>query len=560
MRDHGPERVAGLVRHAQVVGGGDELATVFEGHRGRQRDEVEEQRRDERAGERAAERHALGSAGRPKPRGRGRAAGRRGGPPGPLRRARGARRRRAGRRAPGRTGFAAGGTRGAGSLGHVAERLSGATMHTAAAYRVGGQARMPAGPQARARRPLRTTAFIAASRRFPFLHTVFKLADYGREDSAADCGTPWRAALRSGAYRPAKMIDTHHDERRSAMKRAQLNFAVDAVIAVAFLITAVSGILFLLPSGAVRELGLGRPGMLGVSYATWRHLHDWSGVVAVAGVLVHAALHYRWIVTMTRRTFAPAPVASRPTRRRPRGRRRRRATRRRDSRPESRGRAGQTRRPALHAARLRRWRRGGPRRHPARRRIARPARRAHHGRHGERRHERFRDRFERNERATGGTTGTGGTGGTRSGTSGTRRDERSDGRPHPCSDAQLHRHDGSARGGRPVELHRLRALSAGLPRQRLLVGPERPALSGRSAPHSASAAGAASGSAPRAPSRWPPERRRAPTVAPADEAGSEAAGAVLALREHGAGRFDRLPNRACACGRSVRRAARTPPG
>lgn len=170
---------------------------------------------------------------------------------------------------------------------------------------------MPAGPR-RARRQLRTTAFMAASQRFPFLHTVFKLADYGHEDSAADCGTPWRAALRSGAYRPAKMIDTHHDERRSAMKRAQLNFAVDAVIAVAFLITAVSGILFLLPSGAVRELGLGRPGMLGVSYATWRHLHDWSGVVAVAGVLVHAALHYRWIVTMTRRTFAPAPVASRP--------------------------------------------------------------------------------------------------------------------------------------------------------------------------------------------------------------------------------------------------------
>jgi NAD-dependent dihydropyrimidine dehydrogenase PreA subunit len=96
------------------------------------------------------------------------------------------------------------------------------------------------------------------------------------------------------------------------MKRAQLNFAVDAVIAAAFLITAVTGILFLLPSGAVRELGIGRPGMLGVSYATWRHLHDWSGVVAVAGVLVHAALHYRWIVNMTRRTFAPAPVASRP--------------------------------------------------------------------------------------------------------------------------------------------------------------------------------------------------------------------------------------------------------
>jgi NAD-dependent dihydropyrimidine dehydrogenase PreA subunit/uncharacterized membrane protein YgcG len=87
------------------------------------------------------------------------------------------------------------------------------------------------------------------------------------------------------------------------MKRATLNFSVDAAIALAFLITAVSGILFLLPAGVIRSLGLGMPGMLGVSFATWHWLHDWSGVVATAGVLVHAALHYRWIVTMTRRTF-----------------------------------------------------------------------------------------------------------------------------------------------------------------------------------------------------------------------------------------------------------------
>jgi NAD-dependent dihydropyrimidine dehydrogenase PreA subunit len=111
------------------------------------------------------------------------------------------------------------------------------------------------------------------------------------------------------------------------MKRAQLNFAVDAVIALAFLVAAVSGVLFLLPTDAIRSLGLGRPGMLGVSFTTWHWLHDWSGVVATVGVLVHAALHYRWIVTMTRRTFGAqqspaanpaavrqgAPGAARPT-------------------------------------------------------------------------------------------------------------------------------------------------------------------------------------------------------------------------------------------------------
>ncbi len=105
------------------------------------------------------------------------------------------------------------------------------------------------------------------------------------------------------------------------MTRAQLNFAVDAVIAVAFLVCAVTGMLFLLPPGALRALGLGMPGMLGISFRTWHWLHDWSGVVATVGVLVHAALHYRWIVTMTRRTFgsnkAPARRGARAPSRAP---------------------------------------------------------------------------------------------------------------------------------------------------------------------------------------------------------------------------------------------------
>ena len=61
--------------------------------------------------------------------------------------------------------------------------------------------------------------------------------------------------------------------------------------------------------------------MLGISFRTWHWLHDWSGVVAIVGVLVHAALHYRWIVTMTRRTFgsdkAPARRGARAPSRAP---------------------------------------------------------------------------------------------------------------------------------------------------------------------------------------------------------------------------------------------------
>lgn len=87
------------------------------------------------------------------------------------------------------------------------------------------------------------------------------------------------------------------------MKRAFTNFLVDGVIAVAFLVTAVSGVLFLLPKSWVVSSAGGTPTMLGVPTASWLSIHDWSGIVMMAGVLLHCTLHWRWIVNMSRRAF-----------------------------------------------------------------------------------------------------------------------------------------------------------------------------------------------------------------------------------------------------------------
>jgi NAD-dependent dihydropyrimidine dehydrogenase PreA subunit len=99
------------------------------------------------------------------------------------------------------------------------------------------------------------------------------------------------------------------------MKRAFTNFLVDGVIAVAFLVTAVSGVLFLLPKSWVVSSAGGTPTMLGVPTASWLSIHDWSGIVMMAGVLLHCALHWRWIVNMTRRTFGRAAARRAPARR-----------------------------------------------------------------------------------------------------------------------------------------------------------------------------------------------------------------------------------------------------
>ena len=93
------------------------------------------------------------------------------------------------------------------------------------------------------------------------------------------------------------------------MNRAKLNYWLDAAIGVAFLLSAISGLAFLLPAG----LGSGS-GILGLSYQAWDVLHIWSSLAMIAGVLVHLVLHRRWIVTMTGRMLSKPARASRPAR------------------------------------------------------------------------------------------------------------------------------------------------------------------------------------------------------------------------------------------------------
>ena len=84
------------------------------------------------------------------------------------------------------------------------------------------------------------------------------------------------------------------------MKRARLNLVIDAIIGVAFLVTAVTGVVFLLPPPWQQSL------LVGLSFHAWHWLHDWSGAVAAAGVALHLALHWRWVVHTARRWLAEA--------------------------------------------------------------------------------------------------------------------------------------------------------------------------------------------------------------------------------------------------------------
>lgn len=87
------------------------------------------------------------------------------------------------------------------------------------------------------------------------------------------------------------------------MNKTRLNYMLDAVIALAFLLASVSGIAFLfMGSGGYqggRNAAFART-WLGLARDTWDDLHTWTALIMIVGVVLHIILHWKWIVCVTR--------------------------------------------------------------------------------------------------------------------------------------------------------------------------------------------------------------------------------------------------------------------
>lgn len=85
--------------------------------------------------------------------------------------------------------------------------------------------------------------------------------------------------------------------------KGRTQYWVDVVIAVGFVLSAVSGIVvYLAPSGGFqggRNPAFDRAVLL-IARDVWRGLHTWSSIAMAAGVLAHLVLHWNWIKCMTR--------------------------------------------------------------------------------------------------------------------------------------------------------------------------------------------------------------------------------------------------------------------
>jgi preprotein translocase subunit SecY len=86
---------------------------------------------------------------------------------------------------------------------------------------------------------------------------------------------------------------------------AMSNVAVDALIAVSFLVCAGSGIYFLFsPSGGLHgERYLTSDPSLLFSRTMWDLIHTWSGVALIVAATIHFAIHWRWVKNVTTRFF-----------------------------------------------------------------------------------------------------------------------------------------------------------------------------------------------------------------------------------------------------------------
>ncbi len=98
------------------------------------------------------------------------------------------------------------------------------------------------------------------------------------------------------------------------------NLLVNGVIAVGFIVTALTGLVFFFGlAGAGYQGGRVASQSWLLARDAWRSLHDWFGMAMIAGVTIHLIVHWKWIVAAVKRNllgaFTPGRRAAVPPRR-----------------------------------------------------------------------------------------------------------------------------------------------------------------------------------------------------------------------------------------------------
>jgi preprotein translocase subunit SecY len=79
--------------------------------------------------------------------------------------------------------------------------------------------------------------------------------------------------------------------------RGRWNLILNTIVAVSFALTATSGVYFLFAPGGRRAVDP----MFLFTRTTWDLIHTWAGVTLIAAALIHLAIHWKWVVKVTRK-------------------------------------------------------------------------------------------------------------------------------------------------------------------------------------------------------------------------------------------------------------------
>ena len=91
-----------------------------------------------------------------------------------------------------------------------------------------------------------------------------------------------------------RIINTMRLKGSNLSQGAKFNVAIDAVVAISFLITAVSGLYFFFVPAQTPFI---------FSSILWDVIHTWAGVVMISAIVIHFWIHWRWVTQVTSRFF-----------------------------------------------------------------------------------------------------------------------------------------------------------------------------------------------------------------------------------------------------------------
>ncbi|OQY19648.1 MAG: hypothetical protein B6I34_09375 [Anaerolineaceae bacterium 4572_32.1] len=102
-----------------------------------------------------------------------------------------------------------------------------------------------------------------------------------------------------------RTIRTLFSRERKTPGKVWFNLIINGLVAISFLLTAVSGLYFLFaPSGGFQGgNNAGWDPAFLFSRTTWDLIHTWAGVTFIGAAAVHLWIHWRWIKSVTSRFF-----------------------------------------------------------------------------------------------------------------------------------------------------------------------------------------------------------------------------------------------------------------